>query len=67
MKTTSNELLEQLTTLQDKTISKREAMAAQIMAQLAAASHGTNSPMMIAKQAVIYADALLSELGGNNE
>lgn len=67
MKTTSNELLEQLTALQDKTMTKREAIATQVMTQLAAASHGTNSPMMIAKQAVIYADALLSELGGNND
>lgn len=66
MKTTTNEVLDQLTLLQAKALDKREALAAQIMAQLVSSAHGTNSPTMIAKQSVIYAEALLKELGARS-
>lgn len=63
MKTTTNEVLDQLMLLQVKALDKRETVATQIMAQLVSSAHGTNSPTMIAKQSVIYAEALLKELG----
>lgn len=67
MKTMNEELLTQLEQLQAKTMTKREAMAAQIMSSLVANASELNNPNIIAKNAVFYADMLLKELGESDE
>ena len=69
--TTNDRLkLHYLKDIAGKTPTKREAFAAQIMAELVSASHGVAKPELIAQAAVSYADALINELNkqeGKNE